>query len=120
MLLQILLRKKGISGSGFPCRPLQTVIHYVFGLFFMYLHTHFFPTRVSVAQGTQGLDASINAQYDIRSYVCRRRLLKVSSFQNVILVSSNLPKSQRFFSRISSALASKKRPFQKSSVRESK
>ena len=59
--------KKRISGSGFPCRPLQTVIHYVFGLFF-YVYTLFFPTRVSVAQGTQGLDASINAQYDIRSY----------------------------------------------------
>ena len=33
--------KKRISGSGFPCRPLQTVIHYVFGLFFMYIHFFF-------------------------------------------------------------------------------
>ena len=38
--------KKRISGSGFPCRPLQkTVIHYVFGLF---LCTHFFFRHGSV------------------------------------------------------------------------
>ena len=45
--------------------------------------------------------------------------LKISKFQNVLLVSSNLPKNQQKISRIS-ALVSKKRSNQKSSVRKSK
>jgi hypothetical protein len=49
----------------------------------------------------------------------RRVALKVSLFQNILLVSSFGPKYQRNFSRIS-ALASKKRSNQKSSVRGSK
>ena len=49
--------------------------------------------------------------------ICLDLGLKFNWFQNVLLVSSNLPKNKDFFSRIS-ALASKKTSNKKSSVRE--